>query len=101
MRSPEECLMQLPVLYYKYKDKVLQMDETVVMKQRLGTALEGYPLAMGKELSQKERAERQLYDESLNYGEVSKPARGERCHRHLPSFAVFNASFASCSSPRS
>ena len=69
LRSPEECFMQLPVLYYKYKDKVLQMDDTVTMNQRVGETFKDYTPMLGKETSQKERAERRMYDESLNYGE--------------------------------
>ena len=70
LRSPEECFMQLPILYFKFKDKVFKLDDDVVMKQRIGTLFSNYPLKLAKETSQKERTERALYDEEYCYGEM-------------------------------
>ncbi|GMI10123.1 hypothetical protein TrLO_g2362 [Triparma laevis f. longispina] len=89
-RSPEECFLQLPILYYNYKDKVLKMDDEVIMGQRIGTLFEPYTPDMGKEVSQKERAERNLYDEEYNYGEFGLQTFNkliQRCKRifgHMP-----------------
>jgi hypothetical protein len=90
LRSPEECFLQLPILYLKYKDKILTMDDDVIMKQRLGALFEQYPTQLGKELSQQERAEKQLYDEHFVYGEWKLDEFNkmmQRCKRvfgHLP-----------------
>ncbi len=68
-RSPEECFMQLPILYYKFKDKVLVIDDEVITKQRIGPLFLNYHPNRMKEISQKERADRRLYSEEYVYGE--------------------------------
>ena len=69
MRSPEECFVQLPVLYSKFKDKVLSTADEVVMIRRIGSLFESYTAERGKKMSQEARAERKYYDEKHCYGE--------------------------------
>jgi len=92
LRSPEECFMQLPIMYFKFKNNntVLIMDDEVIMKQRIGTLFDAYPTSLGKELSQAERQEKSMFDEQYVYGEWRLDEFNkliQRCKRvfgHLP-----------------
>jgi len=91
LRSPEECFQQLPVLYYKYKDKVQKLEDTVQLKTRIGTCFAEYGAPLCKETSQRERTERKLGEEEWCYGEVGLEEFNlmlQRCRRifgHMPS----------------
>ncbi|GMI28292.1 hypothetical protein TrRE_jg364 [Triparma retinervis] len=91
LRSPEECFQQLPVLYYKYKEKVHKLEDTVKLKARIGTCFEEYGIPVVKETSQRERTEAKLGGEEWCYGEMNLEEFNlmlQRCRRifgHMPS----------------
>lgn len=89
-RSPEECFMQLPILFLKFKNKVHKLDDNVRFKKRIGTTFAPLSVALGKETSQEERQENGLFGEEYCYGEfdlqvfVDVFAKIKRVFGHLP-----------------
>ncbi|GMI51547.1 hypothetical protein ScalyP_jg3142 [Parmales sp. scaly parma] len=89
-RSPEECFMQLPILYLKYKDKVKLTDDEVKFKKKVGTIFSNLTVALGKETSQEERQENGLFGEEFCYGEfdiqvfIQMFFRIKRIFGHMP-----------------